>query len=341
MPEIVQSIVMLGIGVPLLLYGGEVLVRGSVTLASRLGVSPLVIGLTVVAFGTSSPELAFNVVAASSGNDELSFGNIIGSNIANIGLVLAVAAMIRPMKVHGTVVRREMPVMLAVTVLAAMLLALPWGGGVFVKGAGLSRPDAVVLLVVFAAFLVMNLWSARHQRRAPTPGEDYEEVSDADVERPMWRAVVFVLLGLALLVGGGRLSELGAVGVATALGLSKTVIGLTVVAVATSLPELVTSVVAARRGQSDIAVGNVVGSNVFNLTLVLGTTAAVRPMELPAFGVVSLLVMLLLSALVWPMSRTDGRVLTRVEAGALLLVYAVYLTVEVVYAQGGLGPAVG
>lgn len=321
-------ILILSGGVVLLLSGGEVLVRGAITLASRLGVSTLVIGLTVVAFGTSAPELAFNITASLSGHNELSLGNIVGSNIANIGLILGLAAMLKPLKVNSSVIRREMPVMIASTALMILLAAMPLDNRV------LSRVDGAILLAAFVGLSSFALIAASRSRRGADWGEtfatDIEEISERDRKRPAWVAMTLVLVGLGLLGGGGRLAEMGAVGIAGNLGLSQTLIGLTIVALATSLPELATSLIAVRRGQVDIAVGNVVGSNIFNILLVLGTTAMVRPVECRDAAIESFAVMGFLAAVLWyPISRTAGQRVSRLEGLFLLLVYLGYMAYEI------------
>ncbi len=320
------------LGVALLVAGGETLVRGAVALAARLGVAPLIIGLTVVAFGTSAPELALNIVAAANGNVDLSFGNVVGSNIANVGLILGLSALIKPMRVQASLVRREIPIMLAATML---FVALGYAPPSVAGAAGINRAEAGVLLAAFALVLWWMLRMAgRDARRAPKL-----EASTPDTERarstPLGLTIVLIVFGLVMLVGGGKLAEVGAVGVAATLGMSNELIGLTVVALATSLPELSTSLIAAKRGQVDLAVGNVVGSNLFNILLVMGVTGLVAPVPLPDLAAASLGAMTLLSVLLWPMSLTSGRNVSRFEGGVLLTVYLGYLGYEVWTAVGG------
>jgi cation:H+ antiporter len=334
MPEVLIYILTLAGGVALLIVGGEALVRGAVSLAARLRVSPLLIGLTVVAFGTSAPELAFNVIAAVKDNDALSFGNIVGSNIANIGLVLGAAALIRPLHVHASLIKREMPIMIMVTVGALIMAAWPLPEHWQASGEGFSRIDGITLLMGFVVFMLFTVASAQ-QRRAPletTFATEVEELGEPGDARPMWLALLLFFVGLGMLVLGGQLAESGATGLARLLGVSDQLIGLTIVAIATSLPELAVGLIAARRGQVDIAVGNVVGSNIFNILLVLGATATVNPVGLPPAGLQSMVVALVLALLLWPMSRTHGRMLSRVEGALLLLLYVGYLGFEVMQA---------
>ena len=284
-------------GITLLPIGGEMLVRGAVTLAVKLGVSTLIVGLTVVAFGTSAPELAFNVIASINDHNELSFGNIVGSNIANIGLILGLAAMLKPLKVHSSVIRREMPIMIGATALMCVLAAFPRDAH------AISRPDGILMLSLFLVLGCFAVVAATRSRRGEDWGENFEqeieEVGERDTERSLVLAVVLLLAGLTFLAGGGKLAEMGAVGLAESLGWAQQVIGLTIVALATSLPELTTSLIAVRRDQVDIAVGNVVGSNIFNILLVLGTTATVSPVTCGDDSTAPLIVMAALTVILW------------------------------------------
>lgn len=329
---------LLGVGIAMLIIGGDVLVRGAVAIADRLGVPAIIIGLTVVAFGTSAPELALNIAAAIKGNDELSFGNIVGSNIANIGLILGLSAMVLPLKVNNSVIKRELPLMLIATVLTATVAVLPLDSGEWSHGV-LSRIDGAVLLAGFVLTMLLIFWSAKNPTASGGPEIEAEiaELREAAKSQPIWRGIILVLLGLAALVTGGQISESSASAIAKAMGLSDEMIGLTVVAVATSLPELATSLAAIRRGQVDIAVGNVVGSNLFNLLLVLGVTSTVAPVDVPGGGYAALVMMLLLSFLLVPMSRTFGRTVSRVEGVALLTLYLGYMAWTVYDALGASG----
>ena len=338
MADLLPSILALVGGVVLLLVGGDVLVRGAVRLAARIGVAPLVVGMTVVAFGTSAPELAFNVTAALKGSSDLSFGNVVGSNIANVGLILGLTALMRPLLVHTSVVKRELPYMVAISLLCCGLAMAPWpAGGLMGAGPGVGRVDSAVMLVCFVAFLVLTI------RASLKPGgedagfvSEVQELADQSEKKgSMWLPVTFVRGGLAGLVVGGQLAEFGATGIATALGWAEKCIGLTVVAIATSLPELATSLAAVRRGHVDIAVGNVVGSNIFNLALVFGMTGLVSPIALPEAGATALIVMLGLSLLLVPFSRTQGSRLSRAEGGFLLMIYVGYMAYEVWRVLGG------
>jgi cation:H+ antiporter len=303
------SLFWLAIGGLLLYLGAEALVRGAAALAYRAGMTPLVVGLTVVAAGTSTPELVVSVAGAVRGDGAIAIGNVVGSNICNILLIASLTAMIRPIVVQHTVVRREIPLMIGVSVLAAALL---WWG------AGVGRVESGLL---FALLVASVAWSVRSaEREAETPAAALPASPSLSVAA----SVALLVGGLALLVLGADRFVIGAVELARLVGLSETVIALTVVAVGTSLPELATSVVAAFKGESDIALGNVVGSNIFNLLGILGITGLVRPLPLPPGTGADLLVMVATAALVLPLARTGFR-LQRWEGALLLALYGGYL----------------
>ena len=315
-----MNILLLGFGLALLVGGGEALVRGASSLARSLGVSSLTIGLTVIAFGTSAPELAVNVLAALRGNTSISFGNIIGSNMANIGLIVASTALLQPVWVRRQVVGRELPMMLLATAAAGVLAF-----DVFLRGERsdvYDRGDGLTLILFFLVFVYYTLGDLRRQRSSNAPPNRDAGAPNA---RPARRSAAFVALGLLGLCVGAELTVRGAVGVARSLGISEVVIGLTVVAIGTSLPELVASLIATVRGEVDLAIGNVIGSNIFNLLLVAGLTATVRPIAVPDGGHADLGAMAALSVLLVLVSMSHSRRIIRLEAGGLFLVYAVYL----------------
>lgn len=266
-------------GLALLIVGGDLLVRGASSLARGLGVPAAVIGLTVVAFGTSLPELVVNVRASLEGASAISWGNVHGSNLANIGLILGLCGLLAPLKVAGGLATRELPLLVG-----ASLLALALAADVALDAAAadtFGRGDGLALVVVFAAFLIMLARDVRAARRLQEPLLDQVPTP---TRHGLPRDVAFCLAGLLGLVFGGQLAVDGARDLAVAWGLPDAVIGLTVVAVGTSLPELTTSVMAARRGEADLAVANVVGSNLFNLLFVLGASAALAPASVPPGG---------------------------------------------------------
>jgi len=308
---VLDTLLLVG-GIGILYFGAEWLVRGAARLAASLGVSPIVVGLTVVSFGTSAPELVVCVVAALGGNSDLAVGNVLGSNLANIGLILGLTALVRPLEVAARVVWREVPLMLLVT---AAIYPLAWDGR-------LSRGDGTILLFALAGYLIFVFQSVEGE--APEIVGEYEEfIRETSPGGKRVRAIdiVLVVAGCGGLVLGGYAIVEGAVAVASFLGVSQVVIGLTVVAVGTSLPELATSLVAAMHKEADIAVGNVIGSNIFNIVAILGTATVVEPIHVaPTVLVRELPAVLCLSVLVFPMLRTGWRI-QRWEGALLLACY--------------------
>lgn len=300
-------------GLALLTVGSDKLVEGSSAIALKLGVSPLLIGITIVAFGTSAPELIVSINAALSGNGGISVGNVVGSNIANIGLILGVASLITPMAVHVNLIRRDIPLMIGISLISGFLIF----------GAEVSRTEGLLLFSGLLSFLYFSVKWARQETPDPALVKELEApVVSSDLKT--WQAWGWTLLGLAMLAGGSEALVRGAVSIAEALGMSQTLIGLTIVAVGTSLPELATSVTAAMKGESDIAVGNVVGSNIFNALGILGISAMMRPLPTATFSVVDLGVMVGFAVLMLPMARNDRRIL-RWEGFLLLSGYLAYM----------------
>lgn len=306
-----MDILFLLVGIGLLYVGGELLVRNASLLARRWGIPPIVIGLTIVSFGTSAPELAASVSAALQGFPEIAIGNVVGSNIANIALILGLTAAIYPLRSNANFLRRDTPIMIGVAVLLALL---------FTTGS-LGR----VVGLVFVAGLVGYLWLLlRTDEPAEVQAEFVQEFSPKST-RSTWWIGGGALLGLLVLVGGAQLLVAGATSIARGFGVPELIIGLTLVAVGTSLPELATSVIAALKREPDIALGNIVGSNIFNILGILGITVLVRPIALPFATVgVDLAVMVGMSLLLWPFLRTGWR-LGRMEGAALLGIYVVYV----------------
>jgi cation:H+ antiporter len=306
-----------------LLLGGEMLVRSAVTVAQRFNVSPLVIGLTLVGFGTSTPELVTSVQAALSGSPGIAVGNVVGSNIANILLILGVAALVRPIIVSPGAFRRDGTVLFLATMLCL---------GVVLMGT-IGRPTGFVFVAALLAFLAATLIM---ERRGASPAADVYE-AEAESLHPVGGSTLaaggLFLAGLVLTILGARFLVDGAIVLAADLGVSEAVVGLTIVAVGTSLPELVTSVIAARKGQSDVAFGNIVGSNIFNILGILGVTALVRPLEAPPeIAHLDIWVMTGATLLMMAVAVTSWRI-SRGEGAAMLAGYAGYL--------GWLGMAAG
>lgn len=309
--NVIQNLVFIALGLAGLFFGGEWLVRGSSRLARSFGISPLIIGLTVVAFGTSTPELLVSVSAALNQSSDIALGNVIGSNIANIGLILGLSGLMLPIFVHVGLVRREIPIMIVISGAAALMM----GDG------EVSRLDGVLLLLGFVGFnVLMYIVSMRDRQTGELTETDLAEGAENGAPVNRWRAALLAAVGIALLVVGARLTVENAVAVARTVGVSELFIGLTLVAVGTSLPELATSLVAALRRQNDIAVGNVVGSNVFNLLLILSLTAIVRPVPASAEVIAFDAPIMVGFALVALLFASNQRV-SRWEAGALLACY--------------------
>ena len=294
------------LGVAMVLFGADRLTEGAAALARRMNIPEIVIGLTIVAAGTSAPELFVSVVSALKGTPDLAVGNVVGSNTMNAMLIVGCAAMVAPMTISRSTVKKDIPFSVGASVLL-MLLAL---------NHFLGRTDGIILLLGFAVFMTYTLLQAKKGQA--------EAVAEQQKQRSPWLNAGFVLLGLALLVVGSNVFVDHASNLAYSLGISDGVVGLTVVAGGTSLPELATSVVAARKGQSAIAIGNVIGSNVFNILLILGLTAAINPLQIEGITTIDMAVMLLSVSLVWLFSRTRYTV-ERWEGGLLVLLYLVYL----------------
>ena len=260
------SFIMLVFGFVLLVWGADKFVAGASALARRLGVSPLLVGLTIVAFGTSAPELAVSLTAALQGANEIAVGNVVGSNIFNLLMVAGLSAVVCPLVMDRTLLRRDWPISLGAAVLLLVYI-LP--------DLTISRIEGIILLLLFAMVLGMQI-------RAALKNRDTLESEEDEITMPPLMIGVNIVLGLACIIIGGQLAVNGATGIARMFGLSETLIGLTIVAIGTSLPELVTSLVAARKGQNEIAMGNVIGSNIFNLLFILGVSATITPIPVQA-----------------------------------------------------------
>lgn len=302
-------------GLALLALGGEGVVRGAVGIARRLGLSELLIGLVLVGFGTSAPELITSIKAALSGASGIAVGNVVGSNISNVLLVLAIVAIVRPFAVSPAAVRRDGLIMLAVSVLlASLLLTL----------SELGRWVGLMLVGLLIAYIALAWWLER--RGGPVAAVHEGEAHTHDPPPPsVWASLAFAVLGLAGLVYGADFLVSGAVSLARLAGMSETTIGLTIVAVGTSLPELVATLVAALKGKSDVAFGNIVGSNIYNVLGILGVTALVTPLPRPPdITMIDMAVLVLGAALTLVHASRGGRI-TRIEGSTLLAMYVVYV----------------
>lgn len=322
------SILALAGGLALILGGANYLTDGASDVARRLGVSDLIVGLTVVAFGTSAPELAISIISAVNGSSELAVGNVVGSNLFNTLAIVGITALVRPITVGKSILTNDIPLM----VLASVAL-LVMGNGVLLDGASvpvINRVDGLLLLCFFMVFMRYTFAQAK-----TTPS--VEAQSDPSARRaaevksmPVWRAVVYVVGGLAALVYGGDLFVSGASDIAKSMGVSEAVIGLTIVAMGTSLPELAASVVAALKGRTDMALGNVIGSNIFNIFLVLGASATIAPLSLGSIGNFDLLSLTGSALLFWIVGWFFAkRTITRVEGALLAACYVAYTAILV------------
>lgn len=296
-------------GSVLLWFGAETFVRCSAALALRMGLTPLAVGLTVVAFGTSMPELGVSLDSAISGLGEVATGNVVGSNIANVALILGLAALIRPIEVRAQLLRFDVPIVIVASVVVAALF----------RDGALGRLGGAILLVSLLAYVAWQLRKARLETDAPA-----SHVGERTVRRALPVILSLIAVGLAMLAAGSHAFVQGAETLARQLGVSPALIALTIVAVGTSLPEMATSLVAAARGEGDIAVGNVVGSNAFNLLGILGVAALARPIARGSVGPVDFGVMLGFALLMLPVMRTGYRI-SRLEGGFLVAGYLGYL----------------
>ena len=317
--NLILHIILLAGGVVILWKSAELLVAGAVGLAQKLGISSLVIGLTVVAMGTSAPEVAASIAGVLRKTDggDLAVGNVFGSNIANLALVGGLVALIQPLRVQRKTLFREIPVMLAMALLLWPLL----------NDSNISRPEAVLLLAIFATLIILTVYATRRESRLPDrPSENIEPDTKYDV-RNMKKAILFVVIGLVGLALGAKMSVEGAIFIGLRIGLSARVIALTVIAFGTSLPELVTCVVAALKGHHDISVGNLVGSNIFNTLLVTGAAGVVRPFDIEPrlAGGLDYWIMVLVSAAFAAVIIISKRVIGRVCGLLMVCAYIGYI----------------
>jgi cation:H+ antiporter len=310
------DILLLLVGFVALIYGANALVDAASSLAARWGVPSIVIGLTIVAFGTSAPELVVNVFAATTGSTDMVLGNVLGSNIFNVLGILGISALVYPLTVKSNTTWIEIPLSLL-----AAICVLVVSSDIFLDGSDanfISRSDGIILLLFFLIFLVYNLMVAKG-------GGADEEISTKDYSTG--KAVFFIVLGLAGLVVGGRLIVISAVSIAEVVGLSERVIGLTVVSIGTSLPELATSIIAVRKKNVDIAIGNVVGSNIFNIFLILGISGTIVPLGINPDSLFDIMVNIITGLLLFIFVFTGrGRKVERWEGAVFVVGYVAYVT---------------
>ncbi len=305
-------------GLALILFGANYLTDGASSLAKRFGISDLVIGLTIVAFGTSAPELVISVISAIDGSAELAIGNVVGSNIFNVLMIVGCTALVMPIRVEKSIMTNEIPLVL----LSALCLFF-MGNDTFFDGATanvISRIDGFVLMLFFLIFMRYTFSIAKNAS---------EEDTQASVKSmPLWKSILFILLGLAALIFGGQLFVDGASGLARLMGVSESVIGLTLVAGGTSLPELATSITAALKHNPGIAIGNVIGSNLFNIFFVLGCSASITALPMGGIGNFDLAVLIGSTILFWLVGWFfKQRTITRMEGALMMLCYIAYTTI--------------
>ena len=314
--EMVLNIVLLIAGFVALIKGADIFVDGSSSLAAIFKVPSVIIGLTIVAMGTSAPELAVSTSAAIKGSNEIALSNVVGSNIFNLLMVLGVCAVIMPVPIDNIIKKRDFPINIAITIVLFGALALPLIGKLDFGSvqmsdnvSGVSRLIGIILLVAFIAYITMLIIAAKKNKVESEPTKTMSPL----------KSVLFILLGIALIIAGGQFVVNSAKFIAAAFGMSETLIGLTVVAVGTSLPELVTSVVASKKGENGLAVGNVVGSNIFNLLLILGVSSTVHPIPVNFACMIDFAILAVITTLVYVFSLTDK--INRSEGIVMIMLY--------------------
>ncbi|MFZ7165675.1 calcium/sodium antiporter [Avibacterium avium] len=305
------------VGLAILVWSADRFIDGAASLASYLGMSPLLIGIVIIGFGTSAPEIIVSALSALNHSPGIALGNAYGSNITNIALILGVTAMIKPIMVNSQVLKKELPVLMLVTLLSAFLI----------YDATISRLDAVILLAVFTLYMGWTIWQGTRHSGDSLEQDINDELKEKS-QMPLKTAVLWLVIGLALLMASSQLLVWGAVNIATYLGVSDLIIGLTIVAIGTSLPELAASIMAARKNELDLAVGNIIGSNLFNTLAVVGIAGAISPIQAtPEVFSRDMLVMIALTGLLflfgYGFKRKNGRI-NRVEGLVLFLCYVAY-----------------
>ena len=314
--EILKSAAILVIGFVLLIKGADFFVEGSSSVAKKFNVPSLIIGMTIVAMGTSLPELAVSVTAAITGNNTLAVSNVSGSNIFNLMVVCGACALFAPLTIEKNTLMKEFPFSI---VCAGLLVVLGF------IGMKLGRVDGIIFFVIFVAYLFWMIYSAKKARSEGDKFETEEEEMAEEIKiLPMWKCLLYIVGGMIAIKFGGDFVVNGASSIAAGFGLSQTLIGLTIVALGTSLPELVTSIVAARKNEVDMALGNVIGSNIFNILLILGVAAAISPVTFIMENIIDIIILIIMSTVVWIFAWTSKKI-NRKEGIIMLLVYVVYM----------------
>ncbi len=305
-------------GLVLILVGSDWLVEGASGVARKYGISEFIIGMTIVGIGTSMPELVSSLISAIQGHGDMALGNVTGSNICNILLILGVTALISPIKYTRSNIRKDIPFAILVSLFLMVMLYNCFGLFGEMGTPGISRVDALYLLLIFAVFMIDSFKSAKN-------GAEEEEASVKPM--PMGKAIIFILLGLAGLIFGGQVFVDHTVSIAERFHVSEAFISITLMAVGTSLPELATCVVAAMKGKNQLALGNVIGSNIFNIALIIGTSAAISPFEIQSISTVDMAMVIVAAVLLWLAAFTfKKKKLDRVEGVIFLLAYIAYIT---------------
>lgn len=316
--SIIIQILLLIVGFVCLIKGADIFVEGSSQLARRFKVPGLIIGLTIVALGTSAPEMAVSTIAAIQGSNEIALSNVVGSNTFNLLAVLGICAIIFPLPVDKSVLKRDFPVSIVITVLVliASCASVIFGGSFFQytmdKEVGrVTRFIGLVLVLLFIIYIVVLIISAKRSSN--------DDEYDVPLQ-PLWKSILFIIVGLALIIAGGQAVVYSAKEIARMAGMSETLIGLTIVAVGTSLPELVTSIVAARKGETGMAIGNVIGSNIFNLLFILGVSALINPVAVNMASVYDMIILIVVSVITFVFALSSKKI-NRFEGIIMVLIY--------------------
>ena len=321
--ELLPAILAVIVGLVVLVWSADKFVDGTVGIAKFCGMSTLLIGIVIVGFGTSAPEMVVSALSAVQGNPQLALGNAYGSNIANIALILGVTALISPILVQRSVLKKDLPLLIGVTVLSIIFL---WDGAV-------SRMDGIIFLGVFAAVMAFNIWKEKKSAVVESPEE-----SASEEKTSLGKSIFWLVLGMGLLIGSSRALVWGAVEIARSFGVSDLLIGLTIVAIGTSLPELASSIAAARKGEDDLAVGNIIGSNLFNTLMVVGFASVITPMDSIEQAVITrdmpLMAALTISLFLLGFRRKGDGHINRIAGLLLLIIYVVYLGLLIMQATG-------
>lgn len=324
--NILLNVVLLLVGFVALIKGADFFVEGSAAVAKKLHVPGVIIGLTIVAMGTSAPELAVSISAGLTGSNEIAISNVIGSNIFNLIVVLGVCAVMAPVAVDKSIMKRDFPFSIAITLLLAVFISdmILTGKSVITdtqaRAGGISRWEALIFIILFAVYILITVRNAIKNRQ--TQQEEIEDMSGI-------KCAVYILGGIAAVVIGGQLVVNSAREIALFCGMSETLVGLTIVAIGTSLPELVTSIVASSKGQNGMAVGNVVGSNIFNILLILGVSSFIHPISAGMFSLIDICILLVMNVCVF-IFATTGKKINRYEGAAMVLMYVAYTAYAII-----------